>query len=87
MANIPTHIKYLLWGKSTGRCQYFGCNKKLYTDPLTNEEYNIAYHAHIIADSPEGPRGDIELSEEYCADISNLMLLCDAHHRLVDKAK
>lgn len=87
MANIPVPIKCILWGKSTGRCQYFGCNKKLYTDPLTNEEYNIAYHAHIIADSPEGPRGDTELSEEYCSDISNLMLLCDTHHRLIDTGR
>ena len=39
----------------------------------------------VIADSPGGPRGDAQLSEQLKSDISNLMLLCDVHHRLVDK--
>ena len=49
------------------------------------EEFNVAYIAHIIADKPEGPRGDLELSERLKADICNLMLMCDEHHRLIDK--
>ena len=56
-------------------------------DTLTKSEFNIAYIAHIIADSPSGPRGDKILSKQMAIEISNLMLLCDEHHRLIDKEK
>lgn len=82
---IPEKTKILLWGKAAGRCQYRGCNECLYRDSLTQSEFNQAYIAHIIADSPDGPRGDEVLSLQLSKDLSNLMLLCDEHHRLVDK--
>jgi len=84
---IPEKVKIRLWGKAGGRCQYDGCNTQLYIDSLTKAEFNIAYIAHIVADKPDGPRGDKILSEKLKSDISNLMLLCDTHHRLVDKEK
>lgn len=84
-SKVPEPVKNLLWGKAAGRCQYDGCSKPLWKDDLTLEEYNIAYVGHIVGDSVGGPRGDEELSEELCKDISNLMLLCDEHHRLVDR--
>lgn len=84
-STIPQNITNLLWAKSAGRCQYEGCNKILYEDGLTRRAYNKAYIAHIIADSEDGPRGDKELSPKLCKDINNLMLLCDEHHRLIDK--
>ncbi|KKX51796.1 SAVED domain-containing protein [Sphingobacterium sp. IITKGP-BTPF85] len=77
--------KYLIWIRSAGRCQYIGCNKELHTDILTKRNFNQAYIAHIIADQPKGPRGDNILSPQLADDISNLMLMCDAHHRLIDK--
>lgn len=82
---IPPKIIRNLWGKCAGCCEYDGCNKILWRDEITKVEFNTSYIAHIIADKPNGPRGDIKLSEKLRADISNLMLLCDAHHRLVDK--
>ena len=45
---------------------------------------NSAYIAHIIADQPDGPRGDAIQSPLLAKDLSNLMLACDVHHRLVD---
>jgi hypothetical protein len=45
---------------------------------------NRSYLAHIVADRPDGPRGDPEYSDQLKASSSNIMLLCDAHHRLVD---
>lgn len=83
--SIPNKVSNLLWAKSAGRCQYEGCNKVLYEDILTKHSYNSAYIAHIVADSEKGPRGDKELSNKLSRDIDNLMLLCDEHHRLVDK--
>jgi hypothetical protein len=45
---------------------------------------NFSEIAHIIGNSPSGPRGTQRLTPAYCNDVSNLMLLCPDHHRLVD---
>jgi len=82
---IPTKTKLLLWVKAGGVCQYRGCTEKMYMDILTKRQYNKAYIAHIIADSPNGPRGHKTKSELLKEEESNLMLLCDSHHRLIDK--
>lgn len=82
---IPEWIKLCLWGRAAGQCQYKGCNDVLHRDKVTKAEFNQAYIAHIIADKPNGPRGDTVLSEKLKRDLSNLTLLCDVHHRLVDK--
>ena len=87
VSHIPNKVKLRLWGKTAGRCQYPGCNKILWRDDLTKVEFNTAYIAHIIADKPNGHRGDKVLSKKLPRDISNLMLLCDEHHRLIDKEK
>lgn len=82
--SIPAQVKLKLWIKSGGRCQFRGCNKLLYRDDLTKIEKNSSYFAHIVADSPNGVRGDEELSPQLAQEFRNLMLLCDAHHRLID---
>lgn len=73
-----------LWAKAAGRCEYEGCNKLLYKDELTSEELNCGLVAHIIAASPDGPRGDEVLSAKLVNDIENVMLMCHDHHRLID---
>lgn len=87
MRSVSEKNKNLLWAVSAGRCEYDGCNEILHTDILTNKRYNSAYIAHIVADVSGGPRGDVERSSLLRDDISNLMLLCDSHHRLIDKAE
>lgn len=82
---IPEKVKIQLWGKAAGRCEYEGCNKPLWLDSVTKAGFNTAYIAHIIADQPNGPRGDADQSEKLKRAISNLMLMCDEHHRLIDK--
>lgn len=82
--NMSAKNQNLLWAISGGRCQYEGCNKILHTDILTKYRYNSAYIAHIVADSPDGPRGDHDRSHLLSDNISNLILLCDVHHRLID---
>ena len=82
---IPEKTKCILWAKAGGRCEYEGCNKILYRDLLTQTNGNNAYIAHIVADSPDGPRGNETLSKELETNLNNLMLLCDSHHRLIDK--
>ncbi|HTB81277.1 MAG TPA: SAVED domain-containing protein [Opitutaceae bacterium] len=83
--SISDSVKCALWGKAAGQCEYSGCRHLLWKDALTQREFSSAYLAHIIADRPNGPRGDPVLSPLLAADPSNLMLLCDVHHRLIDK--
>ena len=85
VTSISDKNKNLLWAISGGRCEYEGCNKILHTDILTKRRYNSAYIAHIVADKPKGPRGNKVRSKILADDISNLMLLCNEHHNLVDK--
>lgn len=81
---IPQKVALKLWIRSGGRCQFCGCNEILYRDELTQTQMNKAYIAHIVADRPGGERGDEILSPQLAKDFNNLMLLCDAHHRLID---
>jgi len=81
---ISDKIKTRLWTLAGGRCQYKGCNRPLWKDELTLGKMNRAYIAHIVADSPDGPRGDKKRSEKLAKDLNNLMLLCDTHHRTID---
>jgi len=83
--NIPEKIKKILLVKSGGRCEYRGCNKPLYQDLLTKRNFNSSYFAHIVADEPNGPRGNKTRSPLLAKELSNIMLLCDTHHRLIDK--
>lgn len=83
--SIPEKVVVQLWTAACGRCQYAGCNEVLWRDELTLKRMNRAYIAHIISDKPRGPRGDTNLSKKLAKDISNLMLMCDSHHRLIDK--
>lgn len=84
--NIPVPTKILLFGRAAGCCQYRGCNKELTRDSLTRRNANFSAFAHIVADEPGGPRGDPILSPRLAKDISNIMVLCLEHHRLVDEA-
>jgi len=85
ISKISEPVRYLLWAKSAGRCEFDGCNKPLWRDNLTQIEMNFADVAHIIGNRPDGPRGDVILSETYCNDVSNLMLMCMDHHRMIDR--
>lgn len=60
------------------------CGIYLYEDFLTKSPTRFAEHAHIIADSDEGPRGDEEYIE-YKEGVDNLMLLCSNCHTIIDK--
>ncbi len=84
VTSISQKNRNLLWAISAGRCQYEGCNKVLHTDILTKKKYNSAYIAHIVADEPDGPRGDVLRSKILADNIENLMLLCDECHRRID---
>ncbi|KRR25455.1 hypothetical protein CQ14_09785 [Bradyrhizobium lablabi] len=83
---IPAKVQNVLWARAAGRCQYAGCNKLLIGEQVSGaRNANTSYIAHIVGDSPDGPRGDPVLSPKLAHDLDNLMLACDPHHRVIDR--
>ena len=82
--SIPESVKFELWTKSGGRCEFEGCNKPLWYDGVTFAKINGSNIAHIISWTPNGPRGDEKLSKELATNINNLMLTCPIHNHLID---
>lgn len=70
---------------SHGRCMFEGCAVNVNRDEITGASGNYAYLAHNVAASEQGPRGVLFLSGEQADNPDNVLLLCDKHHRLVDK--
>lgn len=83
---IPISTKRKLWVVTAGRCQYPGCTELLWRDSVTYQELNKSYIAHIEAVSEGGARYNKILARDKSKlhEFSNLMLLCDTHHRLID---
>ncbi len=82
---IPDKVQIALWAKAGGRCEYRGCNQDLIGDLVAGrEDGKFGFIAHIVADSADGPRGDVERSPLLARDINNLMLMCSKHHKAVD---
>jgi hypothetical protein len=78
-------VQSALWARAAGRCQYRGCNRDLVGDLISgNEDALFGFIAHIVADSPTGPRGDPVRSPKLAKSLDNLMLLCSVHHKLID---
>lgn len=81
--NVPQHTRLKLWVKAAGRCEFRGCNEPVWRNNLTLSDGNFGEMAHIIAASPDGPRGNEE-SADLRIDYSNLMLLCQRCHKEID---
>lgn len=81
---IPINVKRELWFKAHGRCEFNGCNKRLDIHGVTFDKCDLSNAAHIIADSPNGPRGDVKLSKMLAQDEKNLMLMCPECHKFID---
>lgn len=74
-----------LWGLAAGRCQFPGCNADLTRDAVSKRSGNFADRAHVHAIKSDGPRGKAWRSASEANDVRNLTLLCQAHHRLIDR--
>lgn len=82
---IPGKVQAALWARAAGRCQYRGCNEDLVGDLISGRRDPLfGFIAHIVADSPDGPRGHPVRSPSLAKSLENLMLLCAKHHKLVD---
>lgn len=74
-----------VWHEAGARCMYRGCGEDLSSTSLTTKSAAAAYLAHIVASDEDGPRGDPQCSHALSDNPDNVMLMCDAHHRLIDR--
>lgn len=81
---ISNNTAAKVWHDAGGRCMYRGCGHDLGATPLTTKTARIAYLAHIVASDPDGPRGNNN-SHALSDNPENIMLMCDGHHRLIDR--
>lgn len=82
---VPRKTESALWAKAGGRCEFRGCNVDLIGDLVAGRlTGKFGYLAHIVADAPDGPRGDPVRSPQLAQSLDNLMLLCGKHHKAVD---
>lgn len=68
-----------------GRCMFDGCGADLTQDSVTGVRGNFATLAHNVASSERSTRGILYLSHSLADDPDNILLLCETHHRLIDK--
>ena len=81
---IKPLTRLMLFVRAGGRCEFDGCNRFLLEHHLTLTEGNFSQVAHIVAFSQDGPRGDNARRPKNVNDMTNLMLLCPACHKLID---
>lgn len=80
---ISDKNRKILWGKSGNRCAM--CRLPLVVDPtLLDSESVVGDECHIISNAKGGPRHDPHFSSFEIDELSNLMLLCRVHHKLID---
>jgi len=82
---VPVSEQRKLLQRSGNICAYPGCRARLTSagtdsDPLVV----VSEMAHIVAESPDGPRGASALTAAERNRYENLILLCNVHHELID---
>ncbi len=77
---ITDRTRKILWIKAGGRCSI--CQAQLVTEGTDTDDPSVfGEEAHIVGQSPNGPRaGNIPDVDSY----ANLILLCRKHHKQVD---
>lgn len=81
LMSVSHKTQRILSIKSGNMCAFLGCKKPLisYDDRVILGEI-----AHIVAKSPDGPRGDSPLSSSERDTLDNLIFLCEEHHKTID---
>ena len=80
---VKETTKRIIWAKAAGKCSM--CKKNLVMgDKSEGSTHLIGEVAHIVAENPNGPRGESPLSLEQRNAENNLLLLCPDCHTLID---
>ena len=75
----------MLWGRAGNRCAFPNCQQELVMDETgTDDASLIGEECHIVARSPDGPRGDDSYSKDKIDKYANLILMCRVHHKIID---
>lgn len=82
---LSTETKRHVERQAQWRCQFEGCGVDLREHSQSGLDGNFSYLAHIVAASPDGPRGHAVLSAQLVDEPTNIMLMCDRCHRLIDR--
>ncbi len=81
---IPISQQRILFQRSGNRCAFPDCGRVLTSTSPSGETVVLGEMAHVVAESPDGPRGDSSLTLEERNRYENLILLCNTHHQLID---
>lgn len=82
---IPVAQQRMLLQRSGNVCAFPDCRLLLTAPgPPENPVVVLGEMAHIVAESPNGPRGESPLTPEQRNLYQNLILLCNQHHQLID---
>ena len=85
---ISTDVARLLLARSGGYCANPECPAPDLFPKVDDEHVpTVGEMAHVIAESPKGPRGDDPMPLSERDEYDNLVLLCPRCHTLVDKMK
>ncbi|MBI2887377.1 MAG: HNH endonuclease [Chloroflexi bacterium] len=82
MTGPRQNVRMALFALSGNQCAFPECSEPMFdagTGTILGEV------CHIYAQSPGGPRYNGGLSAEELHSIGNLILLCRAHHKIVDE--
>src|SRR6266851_9980471 len=83
--SIPTTEQRILQIRSGNRCAFPGCGALLLKPgPFGTRPIIIGEIAHIVSETPEGPRGRHVLPAGDHNKHTNLLFLCSAHHTEID---
>ncbi|MGW1042159.1 HNH endonuclease [Streptomyces sp. NPDC002547] len=82
---VPVAQQRKLTQRSGNICAFPGCGLLLTAQGTPEDPVVVLGEmAHIVAESPNGPRGDSPLTPEERNRYENLILLCNQHHQLID---
>lgn len=81
---IPDPVKKAVYARARGMCAFEDCRKDLVLEATEDNTAQVGQLAHIIASSPDGPRGDPSYPPEKINSFDNLILLCPNHHKEID---
>ncbi|NTX15488.1 hypothetical protein HUA76_32430 [Myxococcus sp. CA056] len=82
---VSLKTRVTIWGRAGARCSFPSCRRELIYDASeTDDESLVGDIAHIVAESPDGPRGESQLTPEQRSKYQNLILLCKLDHKRID---
>ena len=82
---VSERVNKILWGRSAATCSFPACHCGLVAAANKNDPLiTLGESAHIVAQNTDGPRGGRPPPGGQIDGYDNLILLCHAHHEIVD---